>query len=55
MLRKLGVETTWEAPSGEEALELYRIYLPDVVLRDIPACPTWQGNRVRARPRTSFS
>lgn len=35
MLRKLGVETTWEVDGGEAALELYQRHCPDVVLLDV--------------------
>lgn len=35
MMRRLGVETTWEVGGGEGALELYQTHQPDVVLLDI--------------------
>ncbi len=35
LIRKLGVETTWEVGSGEDAIELYRLHQPDVVLLDV--------------------
>lgn len=35
MVRKLGVQTTWEAGCGDAALELYQQHQPDVVLLDV--------------------
>jgi len=35
MVQALEVETTWEVGSGEDALELYRLHQPDVVLLDV--------------------
>jgi len=35
MMRKLGVETTWEVGCGEDAVELYQQHQPDVVLLDV--------------------
>lgn len=35
MMRKLGVETTWEVGNGDDAVGLYQQHQPDVVLLDV--------------------
>jgi two-component system NarL family response regulator len=45
LLRKLGVTTTWEAGTGEAALELFTLHRPDVVLLDINL-PFMRGTEV---------
>jgi DNA-binding NarL/FixJ family response regulator len=45
LLRKLGVTTTWEAGTGEAALELFALHRPDVVLLDINL-PFMRGTEV---------
>ena len=45
LLRKLGVTTTWEAGTGEAALELFALHRPDVVLLDLNL-PFMRGTEV---------
>lgn len=45
LLRKLGITTTWEAGTGEAALELFAQHRPDVVLLDLNL-PFMRGTEV---------
>ncbi len=45
VLKRLGIKTTWEAGTGEAALELFAMHRPDVVLLDIHL-PFMRGTEV---------
>jgi two-component system chemotaxis response regulator CheY len=51
MMRKLGVQATWEVGSGDAALKLYQEHQPDVVLLDVNL-PHVMGTEILSRLMT---
>jgi two-component system, chemotaxis family, chemotaxis protein CheY len=51
LLKKLGVETVWDAAEGHTALELAAMHKPDVVLLDInlPQVSGWRCSQSSRR------